>query len=168
MEMFRGFFGCHCLSWITRRANEPVSTVTVTEWGVCIVTHCITAYGQAGETEGERRTVDTLRKEARKVESTSDQSPALLYRVYSIYQRKQANAFSLSSPVLTSSRHSQSFHLSGLIVHQNLRHTALWIHPMHNWRDSVNGVYGAQPQPSWFSNLTRWQTGMWLIQGGFA
>lgn len=31
MEMFRGFFGCHCLSWITRRANEPVSTVTVTE-----------------------------------------------------------------------------------------------------------------------------------------
>lgn len=31
MEMFRGFFGCHCLSWITRQSNEPVSTATVTE-----------------------------------------------------------------------------------------------------------------------------------------
>lgn len=31
MEMCRGFFGSHCLSWITRQSNEPVSTATVTE-----------------------------------------------------------------------------------------------------------------------------------------
>lgn len=70
MEMCRGFFGSHCLSWITRQSNEPVSTATVTEWGVCIVTHCITAYGR------------------REKESTSDQSFPLPSPVYSIYQRK--------------------------------------------------------------------------------
>lgn len=31
MEMCRGFFGPHCLSWITRQSNEPVSAATVTE-----------------------------------------------------------------------------------------------------------------------------------------
>lgn len=87
MEMCRGFFGSHCLCWITRQSNEPVSTATVTEWGVCIVTHCITACSRR-----ERRSEDDVlstRKEkaAGKMESASDQSFTLLFPVYSIYQR---------------------------------------------------------------------------------
>lgn len=74
MEMRRGFFGSHCLSWITRLSNEPVSAATVTEWGVWIVRHRITVYGRK-ERQGEK-------------EGTSDQSSPLPVPVYSIYQSK--------------------------------------------------------------------------------
>lgn len=117
MEMRRGFFGSHCLSWITRLSNEPVSTATVTEWGVWIVRHRITVYGRR-ERQGEE-------------EGTSDQSPPLPHPCL-LHLPKQtcANTFCVSFYAPTSFLGCQSFCLSSLIAYQNQHHAAVWIHHM--------------------------------------
>lgn len=117
MEMCRGFFGSHCLSWITRQSNEPVSTATVTEWGVCLVTHCITAYSRRGR-----------RQKRKKAKWSKFPSPFLC--LPHLPKETCANTFCLSFPALTFFSKCQSFCLSSLIAYQNTHCAAVCIHCM--------------------------------------
>lgn len=131
MEMCRGFFGSHCLSWITRQSNEPVSTATVTEWGVCIVTHCITACSRKeGRSEDD---VLSTRKERQRKDGKQKWSkfytplPCLLHLPK---KRVQTHFFPLVSCSHFFFFYCQIFSLSSLIAYQNRHHTAVWIHFM--------------------------------------
>ena len=135
MEMCRGFFGSHCLSWITRQSNEPVSTATVTEWGVCIVTHCITACSRR-----ERRSEDDVlstRKErqrerwkARVIKVLHSSSLFTPFTKRNVCKHISPSRFMFPLLFFFFFFYCQIFSLSSLIAYQNRHHTAAWIHFM--------------------------------------
>lgn len=181
MEMCRGFFGSHCLSWITRQSNEPVSMATVTEWGVCLVTHCITAYSRRGR-----------RQKRKKAKWSKFPNPFLC--LPHLPKETCANTFCLSFPALTFffffevskflfvrfnclSKHTSCHSVNPLhvgtvfqtAVQLQLEHACASIqHPGLSWRHGVNSVNGAEPWSWWFSDATRWQIEMWCMWSVFA